>query len=546
MFLIFLFENWFLVCLHRTAQAESVPQCTDSGNASIEPPPPWKPPIDIAIEYWASRLPVKGVVGLMNFVRGNHGGPISTACSGSDIVMKFYESFHTYCLGNFGNTFDATQAFACEKDQSKQAFLMSTFPSTRSLFNTIAELSQPSAMNVVTQTRIVIPWSWINITGIPCTSRTRLNCHSKANKGCVERGDGATGSAFSEYIRYLKKITVPVVLLENVPALLDSNGSESLSDSDAQAVLDGLADVGYASKLFSIDCRDFGVPQSRPRIYILSFRLDSFPDAEYKLEEIADMLAHLKTKDHEKEAGPLYLEHFIMPRRLIDTLKAWPEQVPGRLGEPVQKNARNYNMQEYQEFYENADIDWPPRRGELQEFSDADKFLSERAYQCVYFCGRNFPQGRDTDDSVGFIDANQSLKVLVSVNVRNPWMSKPGTIVASTILVMRTRKIKVGDGVEPWLQWTYRVVCGLELMALQGWCYSSWDPEMPNLIPDHSLSTSLAGNSFNILACGPLIMCAYAALGANDKRRCANDKDEDVASSGEGPVSVDTDDDTDS
>ena len=70
----------------------------------------------------------------------------------------------------------------------------------------------------------------------------------------------------------------PVVILENVPGLLSSNGGR-----DFGVVINALGQLGYSVAWRILDSRFFGVPQSRRRLYIVGYRGDPAKSPRYYL-----------------------------------------------------------------------------------------------------------------------------------------------------------------------------------------------------------------------------------------------------------------------
>ena len=58
--------------------------------------------------------------------------------------------------------------------------------------------------------------------------------------------------------------------------------------------------------------------------------------------------------------------------------------------------------------------------------------------------------------------------------------------------------------------WEYRLLTGVEAMAMAGWCFTLWPIAEPE--PDHELLVSLAGNAFSLFAFGPLWIGLLSSL----------------------------------
>lgn len=101
--------------------------------------------------------------------------------------------------------------------------------------------------------------------------------------------DGEQSGMFWEFARVIQEMgsrRPSVVLLENVPALLTSQGGADLREIVAQ-----LNHLGYSCDLFQIDARWF-VPQSRPRLFIVGVRPPLSVDKLGSFEPIDPLRPH--------------------------------------------------------------------------------------------------------------------------------------------------------------------------------------------------------------------------------------------------------------
>lgn len=81
--------------------------------------------------------------------------------------------------------------------------------------------------------------------------------------------NGRHTSLFYDFARLLDDARPPVVILENVPGLLSSQGGR-----DFGIILGTLAELGYGVAWRVLDSQHFGVPQSRRRLYLAGYRGD--------------------------------------------------------------------------------------------------------------------------------------------------------------------------------------------------------------------------------------------------------------------------------
>lgn len=71
-----------------------------------------------------------------------------------------------------------------------------------------------------------------------------------------------------EFFRFIKVLQPKLCVLENVKGIL--SGKMNSSEKALAAYLDALTDIGYTSKVFVLQAADFGVPQYRERVVVIS------------------------------------------------------------------------------------------------------------------------------------------------------------------------------------------------------------------------------------------------------------------------------------
>jgi DNA (cytosine-5)-methyltransferase 1 len=118
-----------------------------------------------------------------------------------------------------------------------------------------------------------------NLQAVDCVT-AGFPCQDISNAGGRRQGgprglSGARSGLFFEVLRILREVQPPWVVLENVPALLHSNGGR-----DFGAVLNGLAECGYVGYWRVLNAQYFGVPQARRRVFLVA-GLGRFPSLEF-------------------------------------------------------------------------------------------------------------------------------------------------------------------------------------------------------------------------------------------------------------------------
>jgi DNA (cytosine-5)-methyltransferase 1 len=77
------------------------------------------------------------------------------------------------------------------------------------------------------------------------------------------------------YIKYLEEIEPEISVIENVI------GMKNISDNFFDDVLERLDELGYTNSVLEIDCSNYGVPQSRKRLFIISSKSGQNFDKSY-------------------------------------------------------------------------------------------------------------------------------------------------------------------------------------------------------------------------------------------------------------------------
>lgn len=165
-------------------------------------------------------------------------------------VASFFSGIGGIDLG-FERTKAFRIAFQCEIDQFCLTILEERWPSVPK-GNDIREINCED-----------VPRSEVWVGGFPCQDV------SVAAMGPRIGLRGKQSSLFFEYARLLGDARPRVFLIENVPGLLSSHGGR-----DFEIVIRTLAKLGYGVGWRVFNSKNFGVPQSRQRVYIVGCRGD--------------------------------------------------------------------------------------------------------------------------------------------------------------------------------------------------------------------------------------------------------------------------------
>jgi DNA (cytosine-5)-methyltransferase 1 len=116
----------------------------------------------------------------------------------------------------------------------------------------------PKQKDIKNVTTRIIPASDIWVGGFPCQDLSLARAGPRAGL------KGARSGLFHEFARLIGEGRPRIVLLENVHGLLNSH-----KGNDFENVIQTLAQLGYSVGWRVLNSKNFGVPQSRQRIYIV-------------------------------------------------------------------------------------------------------------------------------------------------------------------------------------------------------------------------------------------------------------------------------------
>ena len=111
-----------------------------------------------------------------------------------------------------------------------------------------------------------IPDATVWCAGFPCQDLS-------VARGALKRQglNGSRSGLFFHFIALAKKKQPPILLIENVPGLFNSNNGRDFAE-----LLHTLNELRYAVSWRLLNSRYFGVPQSRPRVYICAWLKEPF------------------------------------------------------------------------------------------------------------------------------------------------------------------------------------------------------------------------------------------------------------------------------
>ncbi|MFZ2114675.1 MAG: DNA (cytosine-5-)-methyltransferase [Solirubrobacteraceae bacterium] len=159
----------------------------------------------------------------------------------------------------------------------------------------------PRASDIKELTSADVPVSDVWVAGFPCQDV------SLARMGKRPGLRGSKSGLFHEFARLVGEGRPRLFVIENVPGLLSSHGGR-----DFGTVLGTLAELGYSLGWRLLDSKDFGVPQSRNRVFVVGSDRDwgGPPQILFEPERSTGVLAQ-NSKNGTKTVSPFarVIEH---------------------------------------------------------------------------------------------------------------------------------------------------------------------------------------------------------------------------------------------
>ena len=164
--------------------------------------------------------------------------------------------------------------------------------------------------------------------GFPCQD---ISIAGKQQGFVNDSGESTRSGLFFEALRIIKELQPRYAIAENVKALTSAKFKNEFA-----TVLSSLEEAGYNNYWRVLNAKDYGIPQNRERVFIVSIRRDAdegdfqFPDKEPLMLRLRDMLEPAESVD---EKYYLSTEREGV-RRLIAELEArYSLPVAARIGE---------------------------------------------------------------------------------------------------------------------------------------------------------------------------------------------------------------------
>ena len=131
--------------------------------------------------------------------------------------------------------------------------------------------------------------------GFPCQD---ISIAGKQQGFVNDSGESTRSGLFFEALRIIKELRPRYAIAENVKALTSTKFKNEFA-----TVLSSLEEAGYNNYWRVLNAKDYGIPQNRERVFIVSIRKDAdegdfqFPDKEPLMLRLRDMLEPTESVD---------------------------------------------------------------------------------------------------------------------------------------------------------------------------------------------------------------------------------------------------------
>ena len=429
-----------------------------------------------------------------------------TAMSGTDIMVHVTQCELHYLHRELDYPKHILKPlFACDTDPNVQGFLADQFPDLPLLVNSVAELSNFKAQNLLKKNEWrVIPDVELIGMGFVCTSVTKQSSKSKTNRGCVSRGEGATGISFGESASAVVKRRALLSFLENVPELeLEFDDEDTgLGTSDLEYIIEHFKKQRMSAIHLKHNAVRGGSRARRIRLWIIVL------DQVLTNDELRELQDNAQTFLALFHVEPMEPERFLLDR---DTVQAMTSGLDSRRA-PKRSRVHADWKQEHEALCSLKGLRWPI----CVENTDQQCFdgFKEREAEQVAIAQLLFPATTSAErDHWQFFDTNHSMPRVMwtegDKEPRNPWKDTCPTMTCGTVVAMRRNEV-------------VRMMDPLEMMRMQGWDLGMYEgQESPYhqasaLLPKHV--SKMSGNMWNGFSFSIILKVGLALPLKADKR----------------------------
>ncbi|KAF2495114.1 hypothetical protein BU16DRAFT_561418 [Lophium mytilinum] len=237
--------------------------------------------IDDIFEEMTGKALTSGLADCIEHLRGRTLN-VATMCSGTEAPLLALQLMND-ALGRIGHeTLSFKHRFSAEIVPSKQAYIERNFQ-PEIIFRDVKDLTNngEAATEATTAwgSRKAIPGDIdLLVAGFACVDRSPLNNYQKK---LTEKGE--TGDTFRAIVSYANVYQPPIIILENVV------GKGTQWDEFKELYWN----IGYESETVRADTKDYYLPQTRIRTYMVCLNIEKFGDGVR--EAVADWVDVVKS-----------------------------------------------------------------------------------------------------------------------------------------------------------------------------------------------------------------------------------------------------------
>ena len=166
-------------------------------------------------------------------------------------------------------------------------------------------------------------------------------CQSMSNANRIRQDDDERADLILDTLAYIVETRPKFILIENVPGMTKTKIKRILIPDIVKRVLEPL---GYEVKYEILNAEDYGIPQSRKRVFFLINRVGSwdFPKKSKKKITIKDAIDHLPSLESGEDSGipwhyarehradhVLCLQHTPSGKSALENKKYYPKKPDG-------------------------------------------------------------------------------------------------------------------------------------------------------------------------------------------------------------------------
>lgn len=321
------------------------------------------------------------------FVRGlkgfatHHNGVFdwSSGCSGSDLYSKVLGDFSKYINTTFDIQLSFTTKFACDNDRKVQKFLISEFTADElpSVYDDLANLKEPRAHNIRSDSRELIKYANGFAAGFSCLSKTPLNSKRATTVFCLQDPASTESTTITYRLSkaWLVKARPSIAILENLATLDQKDVHDVDAISDGEYIINDLRAADFAVIAMNLDVRDYGSWPKRIRKHFIV------------------MAGNNDANMHTLGLSRQFIEAMKGSWRQTPEDVLWSEERRMQFLRPTGKTAHNSHKaaaqggqweDEHRVLFEHADMQWPPVLASAAGLS-YENMRDGRMKECAFF-----------------------------------------------------------------------------------------------------------------------------------------------------------------